>query len=207
MDKDIRFVQKKTYAGVNELLRKKALDLACGLGANALLLAEAVGPEGKVYAVDISPGFLEAIAQRAQSRGLDNVVTVLGDQKNANLPRGELDRVYINIAGRDMSATLGDFHLRYDDTEFGRYNRKLSGVLGEARQGAARGAVSFATLNGTYHSLQFNGIDGVQGPYRLTGRNGEQPILVLGSAFPGQENDILKYQLTPVIYDLAGARR
>jgi len=35
----------------------------------------------------------------------------------------------------------------------------------------------------------------------------EQPILVLGSAFPGQENDILEYQLTPVIYDLAGARR
>ena len=30
----------------------------------------------------------------------------------------------------------------------------------------------------------------------------EQPILVLGSAFPGQEADILEYCLTPVIYDL-----
>jgi precorrin-6B methylase 2 len=70
-------------------------DIGAGTGFFALLLAEAVGPEGKVYAVDISPGFLEAIARRAQSRGLDNVVTVLGDQKNANLPRHELDRVYI----------------------------------------------------------------------------------------------------------------
>jgi alanine racemase len=35
----------------------------------------------------------------------------------------------------------------------------------------------------------------------------EQPILVLGSAFPGQENDIQEYRLTPVIYDLDCARR
>jgi alanine racemase len=35
----------------------------------------------------------------------------------------------------------------------------------------------------------------------------EQPILVLGSAFPGQEEDILAYHLTPVIYDLTTARR
>jgi alanine racemase len=35
----------------------------------------------------------------------------------------------------------------------------------------------------------------------------EQPILVLGSFFTGQENDILKHQLTPVLYDLDSARR
>ena len=37
--------------------------------------------------------------------------------------------------------------------------------------------------------------------------NIEQPILVLGSAFPGQENDLLEHHLTPVIYDLDCARR
>lgn len=35
----------------------------------------------------------------------------------------------------------------------------------------------------------------------------EQPILVLGSFFPGQEADVIEYQLTPVIYDLGCARR
>ncbi len=35
----------------------------------------------------------------------------------------------------------------------------------------------------------------------------DQPVLVLGSAFPGQESDILEYVLTPVIYDLSCARR
>ena len=70
-------------------------DIGAGTGFFTLMLAEAVGPEGKVYAVDISPAFLDAIAQRAKSKGLHNVVTILGEQKNANLPRGELDRVYI----------------------------------------------------------------------------------------------------------------
>ncbi|MDG5469762.1 alanine racemase [Deltaproteobacteria bacterium IMCC39524] len=35
----------------------------------------------------------------------------------------------------------------------------------------------------------------------------EQPILILGSFFPGQEADVIEYQLTPVLYDLACARR
>ncbi len=35
----------------------------------------------------------------------------------------------------------------------------------------------------------------------------EQPILILGSLFPGQESDVLEYQLTPVLYDLDCAHR
>jgi len=138
--------------------------------------------------LSINSGFRLQLAGK-----LSDDITVTGaltDENTPIQPEGntrtiqELDRVYINIAGNGMSATLGDFPLSYGDTEFGRYNRKLSGVLGEAESGATRAAVSYATLNGTYHSMQFNGIDGVQGPYRLTGRNGEQPILVLA----GTEN-------------------
>jgi hypothetical protein len=138
--------------------------------------------------LSINSGFRLQLAGK-----LSEDITVTGaltDENTPIQPEGntrtiqELDRVYINIAGNGMSATLGDFPLSYGNTEFGRYNRKLSGVLGEATTGATRAAVSYASLNGTYHSLQFNGIDGVQGPYRLTGRNGEQPILVLA----GTEN-------------------
>ena len=35
----------------------------------------------------------------------------------------------------------------------------------------------------------------------------EQPILVLGGLFPGQESDVIDFQLTPVLYDLVCARR
>ncbi|MCB2204648.1 hypothetical protein KQI65_07860 [bacterium] len=133
--------------------------------------------------LSINSGFRLQLAGK-----LTEDITVTGaltDENTPIQPEGntrtiqELDRVYINIAGKGMSATLGDFPLTYSNTEFGRYSRKLSGVLGEASSGSTRAAVSYASLNGTYHSMQFNGVDGVQGPYRLTGRNGEQPILVL----------------------------
>ncbi len=34
----------------------------------------------------------------------------------------------------------------------------------------------------------------------------EQPIVILGSVFPGQEDDVLEHRLTPVLYDLTCAR-
>lgn len=122
------------------------------------------------------------------SGNLAENITVTGaltDENTPIQPEGntrtiqELDKVFINIAGRNMAATLGDFNLRYSDSEFGRYSRKLSGVLGEARFDSTAAGASYATLKGTWNTMQFNGIDGVQGPYRLTGRNGEQPVLVL----------------------------
>jgi len=70
-------------------------DVGAGTGFFSLMLARAVGPQGKVYAVDISPDFLAAIAKRAETEGLDNVVTVLSDQKDVKLPHGKLDRIYI----------------------------------------------------------------------------------------------------------------
>jgi hypothetical protein len=124
---------------------------------------------------------------------LSDDITVTGaltDENTPIQPEGttrtlqELDKVFIRIEGGPLAATLGDFSLAYTGTEFGRYARKLSGVMGEGTTpgdwnvtGAASAA--YASLKGSYRSLQFNGNDGVQGPYRLTGRNGEQPILVL----------------------------
>ncbi len=70
-------------------------DVGAGTGFFSLMLARTVGPQGTVYAVDISPKFLAAIAERAKAEGLNNVVTVLSDQKDVKLPHGKLDRIYI----------------------------------------------------------------------------------------------------------------
>jgi len=70
-------------------------DVGAGTGFFTLMLARAVGPTGKVYAVDISQPFLDAIAERARAAGLNNVVTVLSDQRDVKLPAGQLDRIYI----------------------------------------------------------------------------------------------------------------
>lgn len=58
------------------------VDFGCGSGYFSLAFARAVGKDGKVYAMDILPSALEAVASRAKLLGLTNIVT-----KRANLER------------------------------------------------------------------------------------------------------------------------
>lgn len=57
----------------------QVLDLACGTGEPGITLAQRVGPEGRVTAVDLSRQLLDIAAQRAKSRGLMNFVTQQAD--------------------------------------------------------------------------------------------------------------------------------
>lgn len=70
-------------------------DVGAGTGLFTRLFAEAVGPEGKVYAVDIAQPFLDHIAREAKSRGLENVVTIRGTQDATNLPPDSVDVVFL----------------------------------------------------------------------------------------------------------------
>jgi len=57
----------------------KVLDLACGTGEPGISLAQRVGPEGHVTAVDLSSDLLELAGQRAKSKGLANFSTQQAD--------------------------------------------------------------------------------------------------------------------------------
>jgi predicted methyltransferase len=70
-------------------------DIGAGTGFFTLLFAEAVAPEGRAYAVDISEEFLALIEQRAAEAGLDNVVAVHCPQDSVNLPAGSIDLAFI----------------------------------------------------------------------------------------------------------------
>jgi ubiquinone/menaquinone biosynthesis C-methylase UbiE len=70
-------------------------DVGAGTGFITRLVAQAVGPEGKVYAVDVVPEFLEHIEGRAKGEGLTNIVTVLGDQKSTRLPADAVDLIVV----------------------------------------------------------------------------------------------------------------
>ena len=48
------------------------LDIGCGLGFNALGLADLVGPTGKVIALDIQQKMLDGVMRRAKRQGLDS---------------------------------------------------------------------------------------------------------------------------------------
>lgn len=70
-------------------------DVGAGTGLFTRAFAEKVGPEGKVYAVDISKPFLEHIAAEAKRLGHANVVTVRGTQDSTGLKPGSVDLVFV----------------------------------------------------------------------------------------------------------------
>ena len=81
-------------------------DIGAGSGYFTLRLARAVGPGGKVYAVDIDRGMLEFIERRARQERLNNIQTVLADPHDPKLPAYSLDLVFIcdtlhHISDRD----------------------------------------------------------------------------------------------------------
>ena len=69
-------------------------DLGAGGGYFTFRLADAVGPTGKVYAVDIDKGNLEYIANQAAKRGYRNVETVLAKPDDPLLPEGTVDLIF-----------------------------------------------------------------------------------------------------------------
>lgn len=71
-------------------------DIGAGTGFFTHLFAEKVGPNGRVYAVDIAPQFLEHIAADARKHRQSQVTTVLGSQDSTNLPRESVDLIFLS---------------------------------------------------------------------------------------------------------------
>jgi ubiquinone/menaquinone biosynthesis C-methylase UbiE len=68
-------------------------DMGCGNGFYSLKLAEMVGPEGKVLAVDIQPEMLRLLQARADEAGIDNIEKILGDIDDPKLEPGTVDLI------------------------------------------------------------------------------------------------------------------
>jgi ubiquinone/menaquinone biosynthesis C-methylase UbiE len=58
----------------------KVLDVGCGAGDVALLVADLVGPGGAVIGVDLNPAILETAQRRVQMAGLAHVSFIEGDR-------------------------------------------------------------------------------------------------------------------------------
>ncbi len=70
-------------------------DIGAGTGLFTRLFADAVGPTGKVFAVDISQEFLGHIAAEARKRGQPWIQTIQGNQQTTNLAAGSVDAVFL----------------------------------------------------------------------------------------------------------------
>jgi ubiquinone/menaquinone biosynthesis C-methylase UbiE len=93
-----REVYARREAIVRALELKKGMavgDVGAGTGAFTRLIADRVGPEGKVYAVDISKAFLEHIARESERLGQSQVKTVQGSQESIGLGTASIDLAFL----------------------------------------------------------------------------------------------------------------
>jgi ubiquinone/menaquinone biosynthesis C-methylase UbiE len=68
-------------------------DMGCGNGFYTLELAEMVGADGIVYAVDIQQEMLRLLEARAEKTDLKNIRPILGSLIDPRLPKGKLDLI------------------------------------------------------------------------------------------------------------------
>lgn len=80
----------------------RVADVGCGEGWFVLRLAGRVGPEGRVYGVDVDPNALERLRRTVERQGLEQVKIVRGAHDDPRLPEGELDAVLIVNAYHEM---------------------------------------------------------------------------------------------------------
>lgn len=70
-------------------------DIGAGTGIFTLHFAQAVGENGKVYAVEIAKNFLEHIKARASKASAANVQTILCTERSVELPETSIDLAFI----------------------------------------------------------------------------------------------------------------
>ncbi len=101
----------------------------------------------------------------------------------------DIDRIYIELRARTFfAATIGDYQLSlrnirldsvYIPTIYDNISRKVLGASTTFEAGPTALLTTYSVTKGQFNSLGLQGIDGVQGAYRLTGKNGEQAIIVI----------------------------
>ncbi|MCL6636211.1 MAG: arsenite methyltransferase, partial [Peptococcaceae bacterium] len=72
------------------------LDLGSGAGLDVFLAARRVGPEGKVYGMDMTDEMLTLAEENRRRAGVENVVFIKGDMENIPLPDDHVDVIISN---------------------------------------------------------------------------------------------------------------
>lgn len=73
-----------------------AADIGAGTGFFVKMMAEAVGPKGAVYGVDIAPALVAALEAWAKAHGEGRVHAVLGAPDDVRLPAAAVDLVLVS---------------------------------------------------------------------------------------------------------------
>jgi ubiquinone/menaquinone biosynthesis C-methylase UbiE len=115
---------------------ERAADLGCGRGAVTMLLADAVGPGGRVDALDLSPTMVELTS--TATAGLDQVSVAVGDVREPALEPAAYDLV---------ASSLVLFFLPDPAAAVGAWARLL-------RPGGRLGITTFPPWDGAWRAME-----------------------------------------------------
>jgi hypothetical protein len=120
------------------------------------------------------------------------LIAALTDENSPIQPEGttqtlrEVDKVFVELRGTHLGATLGDFTLNLGDGEFAQVTRKLQGAKGTWNSGSGGTGtgvmIAGAVTRGKFTTNQLEGLDGVQGPYLLAGENNNRSIIIVAGS-------------------------
>lgn len=126
---------------------------------------------------------------------LSKDVSVLASISDHNLPiqadgytqtLEEFDKIYMQLNIKDRSILrAGHLDLLNEKTYFGRYQRRSMGLQFQTNFGTENKTfvdVSAGVARSEFYRIRFQGVEGNQGPYRLTGKNGEQFITIISGS-------------------------
>jgi arsenite methyltransferase len=104
----------RVLAALNVQPGQRVADIGSGNGYFTFHFARAVGPEGKVYAVDIDAEANAIVEKRATELGLANIQTILAATDDPRLPEDGVDLIFL----------CNTYHHLEDRTEYFRRARR-----------------------------------------------------------------------------------
>lgn len=152
--------ERDTWMDVNYIFEQAGIkagsavaDIGCHEGYLSIHLANEVGTDGKVYAVDVRSDRLRTLETNLEDRNLKNVQVILGDYDNPKLPNNALDVVIIMDTYHEMTEYMTILeHVQKSLKENGRI------VIVEKLKSRIKGKSRTAQTNA--HSLEMKYVEG-----------------------------------------------